>query len=189
MIPLGLVGVRYIVPVSAAIITLLVIVYFSYRQTIAPLSVRGWFLHRSALQSGGFGGIACRSRAARRLHPDSGGRDLCGSWFVGLGSAVVAAAYRVSLRGILIVITIVNLRGVREAGAFFAVPTYLFVGTLLITIVAGIFRVLLSGGHPTPVVALPPPQAMTAVVSFWPPLKVFASGCTALTGWRRSATE
>ncbi|MGA8645435.1 MAG: APC family permease, partial [Candidatus Sulfotelmatobacter sp.] len=84
--------------------------------------------------------------------------------------------------GILIVITILNLRGVREAGTIFAVPTYLFVGTLLITIVAGLFRVLLSGGHPTPAVALPPPPAMTAVVSFWLLLKVFASGCTALTG-------
>jgi len=71
---------------------------------------------------------------------------------------------------------------VREAGTAFAIPTFLFVGTLLITIVAGIFRVLLSGGHPTPIVALPPAPAMTAVVSFWLLLKVFASGCTALTG-------
>ena len=42
---------------------------------------------------------------------------------------------------------ILNLRGVREAGFIFAVPTYLFVGTLLATIVGGIFRVVLSGGH------------------------------------------
>jgi amino acid transporter len=39
--------------------------------------------------------------------------------------------------GILILITILNLRGVREAGTAFAVPTYLFVGTILITIGAG----------------------------------------------------
>ncbi len=84
--------------------------------------------------------------------------------------------------GILIVITILNLRGVREAGTAFAVPTYLFVGTLLITIVAGILRVLLSGGHPTPAVPLPPPPPMTQAVSYWLLLKVFASGCTALTG-------
>ena len=84
--------------------------------------------------------------------------------------------------GILIVITILNLRGVREAGLAFAVPTYLFVGTLLITIVAGVLRVLLSGGHPTPVAPLPPPPPMTAAVSYWLLLKVFASGCTALTG-------
>ena len=84
--------------------------------------------------------------------------------------------------GILIVITILNLRGVREAGTAFAIPTYLFVGTLLITIVAGFIRVLLAGGHPTPVLALPTPPAMTQAVSYWLLLKVFASGCTALTG-------
>ncbi len=84
--------------------------------------------------------------------------------------------------GILILITIVNLRGVREAGAAFAIPTYLFVGTLLITIVAGVIRVLLSGGHPTPAVRLPPSPPMLEAVSYWLLLKVFASGCTALTG-------
>ena len=50
LIPLGLLGVRYIVPISAAIITLLVIVYFSYRQHRC-LSLRGRFLYRGALQS------------------------------------------------------------------------------------------------------------------------------------------
>jgi amino acid transporter len=84
--------------------------------------------------------------------------------------------------GILIVITVLNLRGVRDAGLAFAVPTYLFVGTLLITIVVGVFRVVLSGGHPTPVVPPAPPLPVTAVVSYWLLLKVFASGCTALTG-------
>jgi amino acid transporter len=84
--------------------------------------------------------------------------------------------------GILIVITVLNLRGVREAGSAFAVPTYLFVGTLLITIVAGVLRVLWSGGHPTPAVPLPPPPPMTEALSYWLLLKVFASGCTALTG-------
>jgi hypothetical protein len=84
--------------------------------------------------------------------------------------------------GILIVITVLNLRGVRDAGLAFAVPTYLFVGTLLITIAVGIFRVVLSGGHPTPVVPPAPPLPETAVVSYWLLLKVFASGCTALTG-------
>jgi hypothetical protein len=55
----------------------------------------------------------------------------------------------------------------------------LFVGTLLSTIVAGVLRVLFSGGPPPPAVPLPPPPAMTAAVSYWLLLKVFASGCTA----------
>jgi hypothetical protein len=56
------------------------------------------------------------------------------------------------------------------------------VGTLLITIGAGVLRVLLSVGHPTPVVPLPPPPHATEAVTYWLLLKVFASGCTALTG-------
>jgi hypothetical protein len=84
--------------------------------------------------------------------------------------------------GILIIITILNLRGVRDAGLVFAVPTYLFVGTLLITVGAGVVRVLLSGGHPTPAASLPPPPAAVQAVSYWLLLRAFASGCTALTG-------
>src|SRR2546429_1422097 len=64
----------------------------------------------------------------------------------------------------------------------FMVPTYLFVGTLLITIVGGLVRVAISGGHPVPVTALPPPPPMTEAVTLWLLLKVFASGCTAITG-------
>jgi hypothetical protein len=56
------------------------------------------------------------------------------------------------------------------------------VSTLLITIVVGIIRVVLSAGHPTPVTPLPPPPKVSEAVSYWLLLKVFASGCTALTG-------
>jgi hypothetical protein len=84
--------------------------------------------------------------------------------------------------GILILITILNLRGVREAGSAFAIPTYLFVGTLLITIGGGVLRVLFSAGHLVPVVPLPAPPPATVAVTYWLLLKVFASGCTALTG-------
>ena len=83
---------------------------------------------------------------------------------------------------ILLAITLVNLRGVRETGALFMVPTYLFVGTLLITLVMGIIKVFASGGHPMPVT--PPPVLPAAAVglSAWLLLKSFASGCTAMTG-------
>ncbi|HVR27039.1 MAG TPA: amino acid permease, partial [Candidatus Polarisedimenticolia bacterium] len=182
LLPLGLLGVRYIVPISAAIITLLVIVYFSYRQTIAAYPSGGGSYTVARFNLGAPAGLL----AAAALLADYILTAAVGI-SAGVGALISAVPsllpHTVSLcLGILLVITILNLRGVREAGTIFAVPTYLFVGTLLITIAAGVLRVLLSGGHPTPVVAPPPPPAMTEAVSYWLLLKVFASGCTALTG-------
>ena len=182
LIPLGLLGVRYIVPISAAIITLLVIVYFSYRQTIAAYPTGGGSYTVARFNLGASASLL----AAAALLADYILTAAVGI-SAGVGALISAIPsllpHTVSLCVcILIVITILNLRGVREAGTAFAVPTYLFVGTLLITIVAGIVRVLLSGGHPTPAVPLPPPPPMMEAVNFWLLLKVFASGCTALTG-------
>ena len=83
---------------------------------------------------------------------------------------------------ILAMITVVNLRGVKESGVAFIVPTYLFIVTLLAVIAIGVGKTLLSGGHPTPVEppAVQPPAAMAA--SFWLLMRAFASGCTAMTG-------
>jgi amino acid transporter len=182
LIPLGLLGVRYLIPISAAIITLLVIVYFSYRQTIAayPSGGGSYTVARFNL------GTPASLLAASALLADYILTAAVGI-SAGVGALVSAVPsllpHTVSLCvGILIVVTIVNLRGVRDAGLAFAVPTYLFVGTLLITIVAGVIRVVLSGGHLAPAAPLPPPRHMTEAVSYWLLLKAFASGCTALTG-------
>ena len=182
LIPLGLLGVRYIIPVSAAIITLLVIVYFSYRQTIAAYPSGGGSYTVARFNLGAPAGLL----AAAALLADYILTAAVGI-SAGVGALVSAVPallpYTVFLCvGILVVIAILNLRGLREAGLVFAVPTYLFIGTLLITIVAGVLRVLLSGGHPTPVAPLPAPPRVTEAVSYWLLLKVFASGCTALTG-------
>src|SRR6202789_3795979 len=150
LIPLGLLGVRYIVPISAAIIALLVIVYFSYRQTIAAYPNGGGSYTVARFNLGAPAGLLA---AAALL------ADYILTAAVGISAGVGALVSAVpSLLphtvllcvGILIVIAILNLRGVRDAGLVFAVPTYLFVGTLLITIGGGILRVLISGGHPTP---------------------------------------
>jgi amino acid transporter len=182
LIPLGLLGVRYIVPISAAIITLLVIVYFSYRQTIAAYPSGGGSYTVARFNLGAPAGLL----AAAALLTDYILTAAVGI-SAGVGALVSAVPsvqpHTVSLCvGILILITILNLRGLREAGTAFAFPTYLFVGTLLITIVTGLLRVLLSGGHPTPAAPLPPPRPMMEAVSYWLLLKAFASGCTALTG-------
>jgi amino acid transporter len=182
LIPLGLLGVQYIIPISAAIITLLVIVYFSYRQTIAAYPSGGGSYTVARFNLGSSAGLLA---AAALL------TDYILTAAVGISAGVGALVSAVpSLQphtvvlcvGILVVITILNLRGVRDAGVAFMVPTYLFVGTLLITIVGGLVRVALSGGHPIPVTPLPPPPAISEAVTLWLLLKVFASGCTALTG-------
>jgi amino acid transporter len=182
LIPLGLMGVRYIVPISIAIITLLVIVFFSYRQTIEayPSGGGSYTVARFNL------GAPADLLAAAALLADYILTAAVGI-SAGVGALVSAVPsllpHTVALCvGILVIITVLNLRGVREAGTAFAIPTYLFVGTLLIVIGGGIVRVLASGGHPTPVEPLPPAPPMTAAISFWLMLKVFASGCTALTG-------
>jgi amino acid transporter len=182
LIPLGLAGVHYIIPVSTAIILLLVIVYFSYLQTIATYpSGGGSYTVARANLGAGPGLLAAAALLTDYILTAAVGIS------AGVGalvSAVPAVQPHTVLLcvSILAVITILNLRGVKDAGMAFMIPTYLFVGTLLITIAVGVFRVLSSGGHPVPVTPIPPPPAVTATVSLWLLLKVFASGCTALTG-------
>src|ERR1700693_5178292 len=182
LMPLGLIGVHYIVPVSAAIITLLVIVYFSYLQTIAAYPSGGGSYTVARFNLGAPAGLL----AAAALLADYILTAAVGI-SAGVGALISAVPsllpHTVSLcLGILLVITILNLRGVREAGSVLTGSTSLFVGALLITLGAGVLRVLLSGGKPAAVVAPPPPPAITEAVSYWLLLKVFASGCTALTG-------
>src|SRR5271166_4337816 len=182
LIPLGLLGVHYLIPISAAIITLLVIVYFSYRQTIAayPSGGGSYTVARFNL------GASASLLAAAALLADYILTAAVGI-SAGVGALVSAVPsllpHTVALCvGILIVITILNLRGLRDSGIVFAVPTFLFVGTLLITIIEGVLRAVFSGGHPTPVTPPPPPPPVLQAVSYWLLLKAFASGCTALTG-------
>src|SRR5258705_2681142 len=189
LIPLGLLGVEYIVPISAAIITLLVIVYFSYRQTIAAYPTGGGSYTVARYNLGAFASLFA---AAALL------TDYILTAAVGISAGVGALVSAVpSLQphtvalcvGILVVITILNLRGIREAGLAFMVPTYLFVGTLLITIVGGLVRVAISAGHPVPLTSPPPPPPMTEAVTRWLLLKVFAIGCTLLTGIEAFTTD
>jgi amino acid transporter len=182
MIPLGMMGVHYIIPISAAIITLLVIVYFSYRQTIEAYPSGGGSYTVARFNLGSFWGLLAASALLA---------DYILTAAVGISAGVGALISAVpSLEphtmslcvAILIVITIVNLRGVKDAGTAFLLPTYVFVGSLLITIVGGIVKTLLSGGHPLPVAGLPAAPIGITGVTFWLLLRVFASGCTALTG-------
>src|SRR6202166_4519068 len=183
LLPLGLLGVHYIVPLTAAIIALLIIVYFSYRQTIA------------AYPNGGGSYTVAKENLGDRAGLLAGAAlmiDYLLNVAVGISAGIGALVSAVpSLQphtltmclGVLAILTIVNLRGIKEAGTAFIAPTYLFVGTLVIVILVGLYKVVASGGHPMAVV--PPPQQVSGTlqaVGVWILVKAFASGCTALTG-------
>src|SRR5258708_8061203 len=70
--------------------------------------------------------------------------------------------------GILVVVTIVNLRGVREAGVVFMIPTYAFLGSLLCAILIGVTKTVLAAGHPLAGGA--PPAKMSVAVAASPDL-------------------
>jgi amino acid transporter len=184
LIGLGAAGVAYIVPVSLAIIALLTVVYFSYRQTIAAYPGGGGSFTVATENLGTHLGLL--AAAALML-------DYVLVVAVGISAgvgALVSAAPRLQpdtlpiCLGILLVVTIVNLRGVREAGLVFMIPTYAFLGSLLVAIAIGVAKTVLAEGHPSPLVA---PQMSTAgpmagAASAWLLLQVFSNGCTAMTG-------
>src|SRR5262249_5861651 len=83
---------------------------------------------------------------------------------------------------LLVFITVVNLRGVRDSGLAFALPTYTFVACLFVVLFVGFAKTLMAAGHPVPVVAPPVVPAATGAATLWLLLRAFASGCTAMTG-------
>jgi amino acid transporter len=183
LIPLGAAGLAYILPISTSIIILLVIVYFSYRQTIAAYPGGGGSYTVATENLGVFPGLL----AAAALMIDYVLTAAVGI-SAGVGALVSAAPSLLShtlgiCLGILLLITIINLRGLRQAGIVFMVPTYVFVFSLLAAIGWGIFKTIAAGGHPHAIIA-PPPPATHAVqaVTIWLILQAFASGCTAMTG-------
>ncbi|HWZ52461.1 MAG TPA: APC family permease [Granulicella sp.] len=182
LIPLGLAGIEHIVPISLAIILLLGIVFLSYLQTIDAYPHGGGSYTVASENLGEHAGLL----AAAALMIDyilnaavgiSAGVGALVSAFPALQPHTLAFCL-----GILLLLTLVNMRGVKDTGSAFLIPTYLFVGTLLIVIVVGAVRALAAHGHPTPVIAPPRLPVSTSMLSLWLLAKVFASGCTAMTG-------
>jgi amino acid transporter len=182
LIPLGLAGVSYIVPIGISIIVLLGIVYFSYRQTITAYPQGGGSYTVASANLGVWAGLL----AAASLMVDYVLTAAVGiSAGVGALISAVPSLERYTLPiclGILLLVTVVNLRGVRETGGVFMVPTYLFIFCLLGAIAVGLAKTLAAGGHPMAVIPPPKPIHATEAVGIWLLLRAFASGCTAMTG-------
>jgi amino acid transporter len=182
LIPLGMVGIAYIVPISFAIIALLAIVYFSYRQTIDAYPNGGGSYTVAHENLGETAGLL----AAAALMIDyilnaavgiSAGVEALTSAFPSLLPHTLAFCL-----AILVILTVINMRGTKDTGVAFLIPTYMFIGTLLIVIGVGAVRAIVAHGHPVPVIAPPHLPVATSMLSLWLLAKVFSSGCTAMTG-------
>jgi amino acid transporter len=169
-------------PVAAAIALLLAVVSISYRQIV------------HAYPSGG-GDYA----VARRNLPALGSLVVAGALLVDYVMTVAVSTASAAEQVIsavpeihdwklvigvaaITLITIGNLRGLRESGNIFAIPTYLFVGSAMVMIAIGLFRILVNGeGSPQVVPPSGTPDSLQAV-GLLLMIKAFASGSVALTG-------
>jgi amino acid transporter len=182
LLPLGAAGLHYAGPILAIIIAILVAVSLSYRQTIAAYPGGGGSYTVARENLGAVAGLW----AGAALMLDYVLNVAVGI-AAGVGTLVSAVpallphtlALCLSVLGVL---TIVNLRGVRETARALMLPTYTFVAALGIVIVVGVAKAVAAGGHPTPVVPPPALPAATTAATAWILVKAFANGCTAMTG-------
>ena len=188
---LGTAALSYVVPISAVIVGLLVLVALSYRQTIFAYPSGGGSYTVAKDNLGQMPGLV----AAAALLTDY---ILTVAVSISAGVAAITSAYptlaphAVALCiASIFVLTAVNLRGVRESGIAFSIPTYVFIVLMLAMIGAGTYQ-LLSGHGPAPLNAVPRVDAISAARhGITPPvgfaltflvLRAFAEGCVAMTG-------
>ena len=186
LIPLGLLGIHFLIPIITSILILLVIVFFSYRQTIAAYPNGGGSYTVATENLGEGAGLL--AAAALMI-------DYILTAAVGISAGVTAVTsvesrlipYTLPLCLIILaILTLVNLRGVKDTGAAFILPTFLFIGTLLILVGVGAYKTIAAGGHPQALADMPPPTAphgqFLGLAFVWLIMKAFSSGCAAMTG-------
>ncbi len=182
LIVAGTAAYGFVFPISIAIFILLAIVTISYEQTI------------HAYPGGGGAYIVARDNLGE-LPAQTAGAALLTDYIltvavsVSSGIAQIVSAYpnlfhyRVQLAvGAVILIMLVNLRGVKESGATFAIPTYFFLIVMASTVAIGLFRYF-TGSLGTFI--NPPQLELTSTIATLTPfliLHAFANGTTALTG-------
>jgi amino acid transporter len=174
----GAAGTALTLPVAAAIVLLLAIVTLSYRQTIFayPNGGGSYVVARENLGTQ-FGLVAAAALMIDYLlvvavSVTAGVQEL---------TSAVPALYDqrvVICVGCIALMVLANLRGIRESGTLFSIPTYAFIATLGTLVIAGVARSLL-GTLPH---AAPPEQQAIEPLSLFLVLRAFAGGCTALTG-------
>ena len=177
----GTMAFGYAFPISVAIVVLLAIVTLSYEQTIHAYPGGGgaYIVARDNI------GVFAAQVAGASLLMDY---ILTVAVSVSSGVAQIVSAFpalfahRAALSVLLVgFVMIVNLRGVKESGTVFAVPTYFFVSMMFLTVGTGLVRLLAGSLH-----AIPDPPVLeiapTRAIGLFLLLHAFSSGTTALTG-------
>ncbi|SDX75292.1 APC family permease [Paenibacillus sp. CF384] len=174
----GFAAVWYSIPISIAVLGLLLILIISYRQTIFayPKGGGAYVVAKDNLgTSTGLlaGGSLLVDYILTVAVSSSAGTDAITSAFPSLHD------HRVSVALIMIVfLTVMNLRGIGESASVLAYPVYLFVGAIFVLIIAGVVKVIVGGVHAD----VPEIGAAVSNISLFMLLKAFSSGCSALTG-------
>jgi len=171
-------------PISIAIAVLLVVVAFSYRQTI------------KAYPSGGGAYIVAKENLGNLPGLVAGGALLIDyvltvAVSISAGTAAITSAfpqvlpYKLPLAvALVLLLAVMNLRGIKESGAVFAGPTFFFIVMLAITIFAGLYQQFFGGGIVLAAHAAFPvePGIAATGLTLFLIMRAFASGCTAMTG-------
>ena len=178
---LGLASYKPLMGIAAAIVALLLILVFSYRQTIDSYPNGGGSYSVASDNLGHTAGLVAASSL-------SIGYVLTVAVSTCAGAAAITSAfpsllpYKAPIAFVLIAfLTLGNLRGIRDSSILFGVPTYIFMAVMAVMITTGIVKYLVLGYVPEPAVALEMRQS-TRDISMFLILKAFSSGCTALTG-------
>jgi len=180
LITAGVMALELSIPISIAIAALFAIVTWSYRQTIHAYPSGGGSYIVAKDNLGTEAGLV----AAAALLTDY---VLTVAVSVASGIAAITSAfqnlypYRVELCLLAVTfITIANLRGVRESGKLFSIPTYFFIVTMFIMVISGLYKILFL--HESIRHYSPQANNIAHDVGIFLILRAFASGCTALTG-------
>jgi amino acid transporter len=180
LLALGTVAFGYLMPISLLIVGLLFLVTFSYRQTIRAYPGGGGSYIVAHENLGVLPGLV----AAAALLTDY---VLTVAVSVSAGVFNLASAFPVLtgwtvplIVGCILLVMAVNLRGVRESGSIFALPTYIFVASVLLLVVTGLVRTAL--GQPPQVTGVTPIAVPVESLSLLLLMRAFADGCSAMTG-------
>ncbi|STY28728.1 aminoacid/polyamine transporter [Legionella wadsworthii] len=179
----GVTGLHYFFTVSIFVVLVLMSLYFSYMQTIAAYPQGGGAYVVASDNLGKKYGVG----AAISLILDYLLNVTIGI-SAGVGAIVSAIPelqpYTLILcLVVLLLLTLVNLRGIRETGMLLVIPVILFIACILITLFIGLFKVWMTGGHPPLVHQIPSTVSdSTQTLTYWMLLTAFANGLTAMTG-------